>query len=145
MMMMWMQQQVFNYRVVSLLFLSYHTYRYLAGEMRKEKNDTLGHSSASQGSLSPGWLFHEKLFDSVCHCSSSKNIEKQFFFFFFVRVVRWHSLFAHFFFCFFSTEKVEIRRTNKKKGPSGENELNLSLDATAGFYFFISFKIIVSY
>ena len=73
------------------------------------------------------------------------KISRSSFFFFFVRVVRWHSLFAHFFFCFFSTEKVEIRRTNKKKGPSGENELNLSLDATAGFYFFISFKIIVSY
>ena len=66
-------------------------------------------------------------------------------FFFFCASRSLAFLFCPFFFCFFSTEKVEIRRTNKKKGPSGENELNLSLDATAGFYFFISFKIIVSY
>jgi hypothetical protein len=110
MMMMWMQQQVFNYRDVvsfAVVSISYHTYRYLAGEMRKKKNDTLA-------GLPFTWLviFHHGETIRYSVCSSSKDIEKRFFF---VRVVRWDSLFAHFFFCFFSTEKVEIRQTNKQK------------------------------
>jgi hypothetical protein len=109
MMMMWMQQQVFNYRDVvsfAVVSISYHTYRYLAGEMRKKKNDTLA-------GLPFTWLviFHHGETIRYSVCSSSKDIEKRFFF---VRVVRWDSLFAHFFFCFFSTEKVEIRQTNKQ-------------------------------
>jgi hypothetical protein len=63
MMMMWMQQQVFNYRDVvsfAVVSISYHTYRYLAGEMRKKKNDTLAGLP-----FTCGWLYSitGRLFD----------------------------------------------------------------------------------
>jgi hypothetical protein len=134
-MMMWMQQQVFNYRDVvsfAVVSISYHTYRYLAGEMRKKKNDTLAGLP-----FTCGWLYSitGRLFD-IPFAPLPKILRSGFFLYeSFVGI----PYLPIFFFVYFLRRKWRSdKQTNKKKGPSGENELNLSLDAT-GFYFFISF------